>query len=44
MTNIEKSDSIRENPNRVFNVGALGIDSIRKIDLLSKDQLIKIIK
>tara|TARA_Y100001958_G_C21248319_1_gene580871 strand:- start:8510 stop:9718 length:1209 start_codon:yes stop_codon:yes gene_type:complete len=30
-----------ENPDRVFNVGALGIDSIKKIDLLSKDQLIK---
>ena len=28
-----------EHPNRVFNVGAIGIDSIRKLELLDKDSL-----
>lgn len=28
-----------EDPNRVFNVGALGLDNIRKLDLLSKKDL-----
>jgi GDP/UDP-N,N'-diacetylbacillosamine 2-epimerase (hydrolysing) len=30
-----------ENPNRVFNVGGLGIDNIKKLELLSKDEFEK---
>lgn len=33
-----------ENPGRVFNVGAIGIDSIKELNLLEKDQLEKDIK
>ena len=32
-----------ENPQRVFNVGGLGIDNIKKLNLLTKDQLQKCI-
>ncbi len=33
-----------ENPKRVFNVGAIGIDNIRNLELLTKDELEKQIK
>ena len=39
MMNTERVIQLGENPNRVFNVGGLGIDSIKKLNSLPKMNL-----